>query len=218
VGLLRKIAVLQTGLVLLSASLLMSCASTTMTSTWRDSHYAGGPLKKIAVIVVEKNEDLRRFVEDQATRNIPDGTQAVPGYVIFGTLDEDKDKIKKRLIQEGFDGALVGRLAAIVRDETYRPPHTYITAASPFMYGTAPYSTYFDGYYGYAYSVAYAPAYHREDTRYVVETLLYKLPEGKPIWTGTSESVNPNSRQELVAEITRLVGNELRKEKLVGAP
>jgi hypothetical protein len=81
----------------------------------------------------------------------------------------------------------------------------------------APIAGTFDDDYGRVLIRIYA-APTQEDTRYVVETLLYKLPEGKPVWTGTSESVNPNSRQELVAEITRLVGNELRKEKLLGAP
>ncbi len=217
-GFCRKNAVLQSGLILLSASLLMSCASTRMTSTWRDPNYTGGPLKKIAVIVVQKDENVRRLVEDQVARSIPAGTQAVPSYTLFQTLEKDKDKIKNWLIAEGFDGALVGRLAAIVRDETYRPPQTYVATASPFYFGAVPYSTSFDGYYGYAFAVAQDPGYYREDLRYVVETILYKLPEGKPIWTGTSEAVNPKSRGELVAEVTRLVENELRKDKLVGAP
>ena len=62
------------------------------------------------------------------------------------------------------------------------------------------------------------PGYTRVDTRVVVETILYKLPEAKPIWTGTTESMNPNSREELVEKISRLVGKELRSEKLIDAP
>jgi hypothetical protein len=201
---------------LLGVCVLVSCASTKMTSTWRDSNYTGGPLKKIAVIVVEKDENLRRFVEDQATRSFPGGTQAVPSYTIFATLEKDKDKVKNRLTEDGFDGALVGRLAAIVRTETYRAPQTYVVGGDPF--GTNPSGGLFDLYYQNAYSYAYDPGYRREDARYVVETVLYKLPEGKPIWKATSESVNPNSSNELVAEITRLVEKELQKEKLVGTP
>jgi hypothetical protein len=55
-----------------------------MTSTWKDPNYTGGPLKKIAVIVVEKNEDLRRFVEEQVARSLRPGLQAVPGYRSIG--------------------------------------------------------------------------------------------------------------------------------------
>jgi hypothetical protein len=51
-----------------------------------------------------------------------------------------------------------------------------------------------------------------------VETVPDTLPEGKPIWEATSESVNPNSSNELVAEITRLVERELQNEKRVGTP
>jgi hypothetical protein len=56
------------------------------------------------------------------------------------------------------------------------------------------------------------------DTRVVIETILYKLPEAKPIWTGTTESMNPNSRDELVDKVGRLIGKELRNEKLISAP
>ncbi len=213
----RYKTVLSIGLTLLSSALLMSCASTKMTSTWRDSNFAGGPLKKIAFLFVEQDERMRRTVEDQATRSASGGTQIVPGYTIFPTIEKDKEKVKSRLIADGYDGALVGRLVAEVRTETYRPPQTYIVAGGPYS-GMNPYFGSFDGYYGNAYEVGYSPGYSRQDTRYVVETLLYKLPEGKPIWTGTSESVNPRSTEELVTEIRRLVGKELRGEKLIVAP
>ena len=213
----RNKTVFSIGLTLLGPAFLMSCASTQMTSTWRDSNFAGGPLKKIAFFFVEKDEHIRRAVEDQATRSASGGTQIVPGYTIFPTIEADKEKVKSRLIAEGYDGALVGRLVAQVRTETYRPPQTYIVPGGPY-FGMNPYFGSFDGYYGNAYALGYSPGYSRQDTRYVVETLLYKLPEGKPIWSGTSESVNPRSTQELVAEISRLVGKELRGEKLIVAP
>jgi len=188
-----------------------------MTSVWRDSQYTGGPLKKVAIILVSKNDLTRRIVEDEAARCLAGGaTQAAPSYTVFEKLDKDDTTIKDKLFAQGFDGALVGRLAAIVKDETYRPPATYVTFGGPYV-GAGPYFGTFGGYYGYAHTVAYDPGYHRVDTRVVVETILYKLPKGKPIWTGTTESMNPNSRDELVDRIGRLVGKELRSEKLIGA-
>jgi hypothetical protein len=51
-----------------------------------------------------------------------------------------------------------------------------------------------------------------------VETVLDTLPEGKPMWRATSESVIPNSSNERVVEITRLVKKELQTETSVGTP
>jgi len=175
-----------------------------MTSAWRDSQYTGGPLKKIAIIVVNKDDVARRMVEDETARSLAGGrTQVVPSYTVMEKLVKDETAIKNTLLSHGFDGVLVGRLAALVQDKTYRPPATYVT---------------FAGYYGQAYNVEYDPGYTRVDTRAVVETVLYKLPEAKPIWTGTTESMNPNSRREVVEKIGQLIGRELRSEKLIDAP
>lgn len=200
------------------AWLLASCASTQMTSVWRDSQYTGGPLKKIAIIVVNKDDLTRRMLEDETARSLAGGrTQVVPSYTVMEKLVKDDTTIKNTLVANGFDGALVGRLAALVEDKTYRPPSTYVAFGGPYVGAGPAYGT-FGGYYGYAYTVAYDPGYTRVDTRAVVETILYKLPEAKPIWTGTTESMNPSSRAEVVEKIGQLVGKELRSGKLIDAP
>ena len=205
------------GVAMGCAWLLAACASTQMTSVWRDSQYTGGPLKKIAIIAVAKDDLTRRKVEDETARNLAGGrTQVAPSYTVIEKLVKDDTTIKNTLLARGFDGALVARLAAVVEDKTYRPPATYVAFGGPYM-GAGPAFGTFGDYYGYAYTVAYDPGYTRVDTRVVVETILYKLPEAKPIWTGTTESMNPNSREELVEKIGRLIGKDLRSEKLIDA-
>lgn len=51
----------------------------------------------------------------------------------------------------------------------------------------------------------------------VVETLLYKLPEGTLVWTATTQTLNPQSKAELAQGITYLIGDELKKKHLLGA-
>ena len=206
-----------TAMAICCASLLVSCAPTQMTSVWKDSQYTGGALKKLAVIVVTKNDLNRRMVEDEIARDLAGGrTQVVPSYTVLEKLGKDRLAVKNALLAHGFDGALVGRLAAIVKDETYRPPATYVTFGGPYL-GPGPYFGTFGDYYGYAYSVAYDPGYTRVDTRVVVETILYKLPEAKPIWTGTTESMNPQSREDLVEKVGRLIEKDLRSANLIDA-
>jgi hypothetical protein len=206
------------GLLVCCIWALASCASTQMTLAWRDPQYQGGPLKKLAIIVVHKDDLTRRKVEDEIARSLAGGTtQVLPSYTVLEKLGKDQTAIKNALLAQGFDGALVGRVAAVVRNETYRPPTTYVAFGGPYVGAGPGYDT-FGGYYGYAYTMAYDPGYTQVDTRVVIETILYKLPEAKPIWTGTTESMNPNSQEELVDKVSRLIGKELHNEKLISAP
>src|SRR5512137_2811259 len=103
------------GLLVCCAAALASCASTEMTSVWRDSQYTGGPLKKLAIILVHKDDLTRRRVEDEIARTLTGGTtQVVPSYnTVLEKLEMDHAAIKNKLVAQGFDGALVGRVAAI---------------------------------------------------------------------------------------------------------
>ena len=62
-------------------------------------------------------------------------------------------------------------------------------------------------FYPYAYTV--------EDTRVIVETLLYRLPEGRPVWTAVSETANPRSSLQVVDELIRILGARLSADGLL---
>lgn len=54
-----------------------------------------------------------------------------------------------------------------------------------------------------------------ETARILIETLVYRLPEGKPVWSGVTASVNPDSSLELVNELVRIVRAESQKQRLL---
>lgn len=194
-------------------ALLAACASTHVASTWRDAEDKAAPVTKLIVFAAAKDDAIRRLAENRAVQSLPRGTVGVPSYTLFEKLDPDEAKIRERLIKEGFDGALVSRLVSIDRNKDYVPPQTHIVQPYP-GYGYLPYYRSFYWYYPQAYAYT-TPGYVTENTRYVVETLLYRLPDGKPVWSAVSETVNPNSTIAMVNEIVRLVGDELRKNKLL---
>lgn len=198
--------------------LVAGCASTYIASTWRDPEDKGGPIKKLLILVISRDDAIRKLAENRAVQSMPPGTVGVPSYTMFAKLDPDEEKVKARLIKDGFDGVLVSRLASHEKSEQYVPPQTYIAPSYFPMYGVppAPYYRSFYGYYPYAYSYYVSPGYTTETQRYVVETLLYRLPEGKPVWSAVSETVDPASKIVLVNEILRIVGQELRKQHLIG--
>jgi len=196
--------------------LLGGCASTSLTSSWDSPDYRGGPMKKLAVFVMVTDEGVRRFAEDQMVQKMPAGTRATAGHTLFDK-PADKEEVRAALVKDGYDGALVSRLVSVDKSQTYVPPQIYFVRTGPYM-GVGPYYGNFGGYYGYGYTVMQTtPGYTVENTRVVVETILYKLPEDKPVWTGTTQTLDPRSRPEMIQAIAQLVEEELHRKGLIGS-
>ncbi len=205
------------GITLVSVLLLTACATTQMTASWTDPAYDRGPLKKVAIFAVHENTTVRRLAEDQVVAQIPAGTEAVASYTLFETLEKrTRKQIRARLVDEGFDGALVMRLIDVSKQETYVPPQTFITPGNP-SYGGVPYYNSFDNYYGYAYGQVYTtPGFVSESTIAKMETILYTLPDNKLVWSGISERVNPESAQSVAHELAVLISKELVGHGIIG--
>ncbi len=209
---------MRSGLGWSAALLVMSCATTQLTSSWKDPDYNRGPLKKVVVFAVHDDAAVRRAAEDQAVAHIPVGTQAVASYTLFEKLARgEREKIKARLIEEGFDGAMVTRLIEISKSETYVPPHTYTIPSDP-RYGAVPHYNSFDNYYSYVQGEVHTtPEFVREDTTAKIETILYTLPDSELIWSGISERVNPRSAKKVAHELAELIAKELVGHGIVGS-
>lgn len=198
------------------ALLLGACASTSLISSWQSPDYRGGPAKRLALFVMMQDESLRRFAENHMVQKIPPGTVATAGHVLFDNPGGDKDTMRARLIESGYDSVLVARLVNIEKSQTHVPPHTHFIPTGPYVVAS-PYYGSFVGYYGQGYAmVQTTPGHTVENTTVVVETVLYTLPDDKPIWSATTQSLDPRSRSEMVQAISNLVDAELKKRGLVG--
>ncbi len=201
-------------LVVLSTFLLAACATTSVVSEWRDPGYRGAALKKIMIFIAAGDDATRRMVEDRLVSSFPKGTQGVPSYTLFPDAkdinEQNAKEIGARLKQEGFDGALTARLLSVDKDKVYVPPQSYLAPAAVGPYGS------FYRYGGYAFSAVYTmPAYSYQQTKYLIETIVYEIPTGQMLWTMTTETVDPDSRQQLVDQVTRMIDGELAKQGLI---
>jgi hypothetical protein len=100
-----------------------------------------------------------------------------------------------------FDGAMVGMLV---------DSRTEVRAVPPSAYG---------GYYGYAGwagPMAYSPGYLESTTTVVVDTRLFRTAgDGAPVFSATSESVDPRSAKDVTEQLSKLTVAELRKDGFV---
>ncbi len=206
-------AVALVGMVFLSG-----CGSTSLRSTWVDEDYGGGQLKKIAVFVLHEDANLSRFAEDQAARVFPRGTQAIASYKLFDIPEQDVDKVKDRLAADGFDGALMARTISVDKSREYVPSRTVVVPTGPILVGPIVDPVRMERYYTHVWGHTYqtVPGYVADTTTVVIESVLYVLPEGRPIWSAVSESRNARSGADLVQELVALLEKQLSRKGLIG--
>jgi hypothetical protein len=180
-------------------AIAVGCASTEMTNTWFDPAAMGSPLQKVAVVCLTKDPGMRRMAETEAAKQIK-GTQVVPSYLVISDDDlHNRDVVKSKLRDQGFDGALVMRLAAV---------NEQVSVVG------GPYAT-FDGYYDWASTAVYSPGYLATDVVVDVVSSLYSLPNDKLVWSGTSRTFDPASAKQVVGDVSKQVAKEIQKDRLV---
>lgn len=207
-------------LICLGAALLLlsACASTRLVSTWRAPDHSISPVRKIAVFVLDADENLRRFAEDQAARSLPRGTSGMPSYRLFDKPERNIDTVKGRLAADGYDGVLMARTVSVDKSTQHVPAQTYAVPVGPFPAGPILNPRTLDLYYPYVWGYSYqtTPAYTAELTTIIVETVLYRLPDGQPVWSAVAETRNPESKLEMVREMIALIERQLASEGLIG--
>jgi hypothetical protein len=181
--------------------------------SWKNPAYSGQKAKRILVIGMSENPAIRADFEDDMSAAITnDGIEVIPGnHILFRpeSSELDADYLKGQIRDFKIDAALVSRLVKVDKKTTYIPGHNYVV---PYAYYHS-----FYGYYGTVYRQVYSPDYLREDTTVRIETNFYGASpvDGDLIWTGTSDSFNPNSAQKVIDGVVKLIAKELRKQNLL---
>jgi hypothetical protein len=200
-------------LVLAAAGLAaIACASTTYNSTWKNPAVEG-PLnfkgKKVAALVLSKEEGVRYGAEDALAREIT--AQGAIGIAAYGLipkeLTQDKEKAKEFLAKANVAGVVAMR--AVGKEQQ-------LTSSPAMYYGGPTYATFWGGgYYGWGWGGVYDPGYLRTDTIVYVETLVYSLEKDKLVWAGRSQTTNPSKVADFIKELTAGAAKEMRKQGLI---
>lgn len=73
----------------------------------------------------------------------------------------------------------------------------------------------FSGYYYRSWSYFSNPGYYSTTKTYTVETNVYSIKEDRVIWTGLTETTDPEGVDKMTAEITKVVFKEMIKEGFI---
>jgi hypothetical protein len=189
------------GLFIPIAVLFTACASTQLTSVWKDPSYRTRPAK-IMVVGVARNPLNRRLFEDEFVKQIKSrGTDAIASYtVVPDEKQADQDAIAKKVAELGADAVLITRLVSKKTVQVYVPGTVYYP---PPYYGSWP------DYYGYGYRYLYTPGYIANDEYAVIETNLYEAKSNKLIWAASSETGINDSNQNLIQTYISVMVNNM---------
>lgn len=196
------------GVALLLAA-VAGCGATSIRDSWTAPGLQG-PLdfNKTLVVFMDSNEATRRAAEDALVARMG-ADRAVASYTMFSAQEvrnaqQNETANQAKIKAAGIDSAVVMRMVNEQQKLSYTPGMTY-----PRYYGG------FYGMYGYGWGAAYSPGYLRTDTIVSVETNLYQLDGDKLLWSGVTETFNPNAITQMVNEIADAVSKNLRSQGLI---
>ena len=194
--------------LLVGTIIAASCTSTRITSSWRepDKQVAVNKLNKVLVVALFKDETSRHKAEDQMA-----GYLNGKGIVSYNYLKESFDKknedaLREKIKKDGFDGAVTMRLVDVDKEENYTRGNI---SSYPAYYRN------FSGYYYRSWSYYSTPGYYTTTKTYTIETNVYSIKEDKIIWSGLTETTNPDGVKKMTEEVAQVVYKKMIEEGFI---
>ena len=193
-----------------AAILSLSCASaSSFNSTWKNPDAAPVSMngKKVLAIVQIRNESRRREGEDLLAAAITArGGQGIASYTLFPSNAKMQDEAvaERRAKEAGISGivmmSVTGRERTRVRERNGIP-----------YWIDDPYYRRPWGAWGRGWSTMWEPDTFRDDMRVMVDTRVYSIEQDKLLWTGSSETLNPESSGDVIRDLSKEVTKQLEK-------
>lgn len=210
--------------LLLGAAAMVACKSGSTTSfsqSYRNPGYEDTVFGNVMVIGVSADQAGRRAFEDALVSAIAgQGGSAVASIEVLPHEEQlTKEQLEETVATQGYDAVLITRLLSVDKSREYTAPKKvnhpqtryYPGISGGYGYG---YGGYY-GYYGTTYAEVHTPGYFETSTTLKVETNLYSVATDELVWTGQSETVDPDSIEDARASVTKAVANKLKTEGLI---
>jgi hypothetical protein len=178
--------------------LITSCATTDLTSVWRDSSYSGH-FKKVLVIGVAKDRGIRRLFEREFVHQLKSrGVEAVSSFTLI-PFDKmmNKGTIISKIKGLNVDAVIITRLVGKKIRKKHNPAHY------PNMYN----------YYSRSYQEVYRSEYVTREF-FVLETNLFETETEKLVWSAISDSFIKEGKYKSIRSFIKIIIDKLSKERL----
>ncbi len=195
--------------------LWQSCTSTQIVASWHDENTQPRQFKKILVIGMSQDVAARATVEDEVVYFL--NLKGIPAVSASSLLAPERKILKaspevqkQKLNEEGIDGVLAISLLRTEDKTRYVQGNTY----DPVGYYGGYYGSFYT-YYPQVYGTVYQPGYYVNTKDVYLETNLYDVATGKLLWSAQSETMDPQSIDELANSFARGLVSHLLKRKII---
>lgn len=198
---------------LLAAVVAMEAAgcgsSHQLLNMWKDPAYPRAPMSNVLVIAMKKDDAIRRLWEDQFVQSLQkQGVSAVPSYRLFEKTYPDTQQVARAVREHSFDGVIVTRRLPDQTKTEYVPGYVHsepVSTYNPWI--NAFYTDYVD-IWEPGYTETSQVVRHRTDVWSTRD-------QGRMVWTGTSEVIDPTSSDQVSRYIAGMVVPELAKKQVI---
>jgi hypothetical protein len=193
------------GYLFFFAFLIISCAGTELTQNKVDEAYTGKPVSDILIIAITGNEHNRRSFEKKFVARLKsigvDAISSEEAIPMPADLELKKETILAAVKQYENDAVIITHLIGKEEEDVY-------TRGGSGHRG-------FYGFYSRRQSIAHDPGYASTSTTVRLETNLYEVKTEKLIWSGKSNTLSRDAKDQIINDVIKAVINDLQKNKLI---
>lgn len=199
-----------------AAVLLSSCANTKISQSWVEPNHTK-TYKDLLIIGISNSEQNRRayesyFVEELNTFEI----EAETSYRLIKSNEKiDRKTVTKAIKGLGIDAVIVTHVVAVDEETVYRPGMGYTAVGYGGYGGYSGYGRGMYGYYPHVNTYVHSPGYYTTHETYTLETNLYDVKSEELVWSARSRTFSPESVDELIVDLTRLLIKDLKDKNLI---
>lgn len=197
------------GTVLLTV--VSGCSSSKLVNLWKDSAYPKEPIRNVLVVAMKQDPLKRRLWEDGFSDALAKrGVTTEASYHLFPSALPDTQQVVDVVRENGYDGVIVVHKLPTENNQRYVAGYTASQPVTVVSHWTGAYSTY--------YQDVYQPGYTETETIVRYQVVVWSTLEGgRMVWSGTSETINPSSGDQVRAEIADLIVPELARKAVIPA-
>lgn len=173
---------------------LFGCSQTVLTSAWYDRAYYATQVQTMLVVAMSDNLRIRRIFEDKMVQKLQQkGVDATASYKVYPEELPTKQQINQYVTSHQIQTVFVGQLVNIEDKNVRYPNGGFGTGVS--------FSNYYGSTYGYIYDNSYTVTYEYVN----LEFTLFDTRTSQPIWSASSESVDPTDINQISDELTNIL-------------
>jgi hypothetical protein len=194
--------------------LLSSCANTKISQSWVEPNH-NKSYNDILIIGIGESEQSRRAYESYFADALRSNKiEALASYTLIKSNEKiDRNTVVKAIEGLEVDAVIVTHMVAVDEETVYRPSTGYGYGGGGY-YGGAHYGGLYN-YYPHVNSYVHNPGYYTTHETYTLETNLYDVKSEELIWSARSRTFSPESVDEVIVDLTKLLIKDLEEKKLI---